>query len=67
VTGDQDKIVSARENAYRLKAMIPQSQLLELANAGHEIPQTHPESIERALSLISTSAWSGITAKRTDH
>jgi pimeloyl-ACP methyl ester carboxylesterase len=55
VTGDKDKIVSAKENAYRLKAIIPQSQLVELRGAGHEIPQAHPESIDRAVGLISTS------------
>src|SRR5258705_2757646 len=53
VTGDQDKIVSRTENAYRLQAAIPQSRLIELKETGHEIPQTHPESIYAALTLIS--------------
>lgn len=52
VTGDEDKIVSPKENAYRLQAVIPGSQLIELKNTGHEIPQTHPESIDSALMLI---------------
>jgi len=52
LTGDHDQIVSPRENAYRLKDSIPNSQLIELKNTGHEIPQTHPESISSALSLI---------------
>jgi len=55
VTGDEDKIVSPKENAYRLRAAIPQSDLIELKYAGHEIPQTHPESIYGALTLISRS------------
>jgi pimeloyl-ACP methyl ester carboxylesterase len=53
VTGDEDKIVSAKENAYRLQTVIPGSQLIELKNTGHEIPQTHPESVYSALMLIS--------------
>ena len=56
VTGDQDKIVSPKENAYRLQAAIPQSRLIELKETGHEIPQTHPESIYAALTLISRSS-----------
>ena len=52
VTGDKDKIVSPQENAYRLQAAIPQSRLIELKNTGHEIPQTHPESIYAGLMLI---------------
>ena len=52
VTGDEDKIVSPKENAYRLQAELPQSQLIELRDVGHEIPQTHPESIYAALELI---------------
>jgi len=53
VTGDQDKIVSAKDNAYRLKTSIAQSQLIELKNTGHQVPQTHPESIYEAVSLTS--------------
>jgi len=53
VTGDEDKIVSPKENAHRLQTVIPGSQLIELKKTGHEIPQTHPESIHSALLLIS--------------
>jgi pimeloyl-ACP methyl ester carboxylesterase len=52
VTGDHDKVVSAEHNAFRLKKLIGQSQLMELKNTGHQIPQTHPESIYNAVSLI---------------
>ena len=53
VTGDQDKIVSAKDNAYRLQKAIRGSQITKLKNTGHEIPQTHPESILAALRLLS--------------
>ena len=56
VTGDKDQIVSPIQNAYALHAMIPRSQLIEIKNAGHEIPLTHPESIATALGLISPTA-----------
>ena len=52
VTGDQDKIVPVKENAYRLKTAIPQAQLIELKSVGHEIPQAHPEVIVEAMKLI---------------
>jgi len=52
VTGDHDKVVSAEHNAFRLKMSISKSQLMELKNTGHQIPQTHPESIYNALNLI---------------
>ena len=55
VTGDKDRIVSAKDNANRLHAAVTGSQLIELKDTGHEIPQTHPESIYSALSLISQS------------
>jgi len=56
VTGDQDQIVSPKENAHRLKEAIPQAQLVELKGAGHEIPLTMPDSVYSALKLISTAA-----------
>jgi len=56
VTGDQDQIVSPKENAYRLKERIPQAQLVELKGAGHEIPLTRPDSVYCALKLISNAA-----------
>jgi len=56
VTGDQDQVVSPKENAYRLKEAIPQAQIVELKGAGHEIPLTRPGSVYSALKLISTVA-----------
>ena len=52
ITGDHDQIVSAKDNAYRLQAAIPKAELIALKDTGHEIPQTHPESIYTAVSLI---------------
>jgi pimeloyl-ACP methyl ester carboxylesterase len=69
LTGDHDAIVSAKENAYRLKSVIPQAQLIEIKDTGHEIPQTHPESIANALELImstSTSVTRQISDPRKD-
>lgn len=57
VTGDHDKIVSAKHNAFRLETSISQSQLIELKNTGHQVPQTHPESIYNALSLLPNTSF----------
>jgi pimeloyl-ACP methyl ester carboxylesterase len=54
VTGDRDQIVSAKDNAYRLEAAITNARVITLKDTGHEIPQTHPESIYEALSLITS-------------
>ena len=64
VTGDSDRIVSSTENAYALHTTIPQSQLIEIKNTGHEIPLTHPESIVTALELISFQAGPFLPAFR---
>jgi pimeloyl-ACP methyl ester carboxylesterase len=56
VTGDQDRIVSPQENAYKLKERIPQAHLVELKGAGHEILFTMPDSVYSALKLISIAA-----------
>lgn len=56
VTGDEDKVVPPKENAYRLSAAIPQAKLIELKGVGHEIPQTHPEVISEAMKLVSFSS-----------
>jgi pimeloyl-ACP methyl ester carboxylesterase len=53
VTGDQDQIVSPQENAQRLQAVIPNAKMLQLENTGHEIPQTRPDSVYAAISMIS--------------
>lgn len=53
VTGDQDQIVSPQENAERLQGVIPNAKMLQLENTGHEIPQTRPDSVYAAISMIS--------------
>jgi pimeloyl-ACP methyl ester carboxylesterase len=55
VTGDQDQIVSPKENAYRLKERIPQARLVELKGVGHEIPLARPDSVYSALKLLTFS------------
>lgn len=52
ITGDSDQIVDAKRNAYRLHKMMTRSRIIELTNTGHEIPQTHPESIAEAIAII---------------
>jgi pimeloyl-ACP methyl ester carboxylesterase len=52
VTGDSDRVVSPKENAYRLREAIPRARLVELKGTGHEIPLTRPESVYAALRLI---------------
>ncbi len=51
VTGDKDNIVSPKDNAFRLKKVIARSQIIELKDTGHEIPQTRPESLYQAVKL----------------
>jgi pimeloyl-ACP methyl ester carboxylesterase len=55
ITGDYDRIVDAKRNAHQLHKVMKRSRLIELANTGHEIPQTHPESIAQAIAIIQTS------------
>ena len=63
VTGDHDKVVSAKHNAYRLKTTILHSRLIELKNTGHQVPQTHPESIFNAVNLISNFSASNFSVQ----
>lgn len=49
VTGDSDRMVVPEENAYMLHSTIPQSKLLILQNAGHQIPEMHPEAVLMAV------------------
>ena len=52
VAGEEDKIVSPTENAYRLQKAIPNSRLIKLKDTGHEIPLTNPKSIGKAISWV---------------
>ena len=53
VTGDKDKVVIPKDNAYRLKSTLAHANLIEVKYAGHEIPQTHPETIYAAIKKAS--------------
>jgi hypothetical protein len=54
ITGDLDQNVSTKDDVYRLKAAIANARSITLKDTGHGIPQTHPESIYNALSLITS-------------
>jgi len=64
VTGDKDKIVSPELNAIALHKVLPLSELIEMKDKGHEIPQTDPETIDVAVNMLSrenfeSSLWFG--------
>lgn len=52
ITGDSDQIVDAKRNARQLHKVMKRSRIIELPRTGHEIPQTRPESIARAVALL---------------
>jgi len=52
ITGDKDKVVRSKDNAYRLQKAIPGSRLIELKDTGHEIPMTRPDSIYEAMTMV---------------
>lgn len=49
VTGDSDVLLRPEEQADRLHRAIPGSELIRLPRTGHQIPQTHPESVSEAI------------------
>ena len=64
VTGDKDKIVSPEQNAIALHKVLQVSELIEMKDKGHEIPQTDPETIDVAVNMLSrenfeSSLWFG--------
>jgi len=63
ITGDSDQIVDAKRNAHQLHQVMKRSRIIELANTGHEIPQTHPESIAQAVGIITTPTLAEILQK----
>ena len=60
VTGDSDRMLSAEGNAIRLHKAITQSKLVIIPHTGHQIPQTHPEVVLRAIQM--TEPTSNIAA-----
>jgi pimeloyl-ACP methyl ester carboxylesterase len=55
VTGDKDKVISAEQNAVRLHQAMAGSQLMVIKSAGHQIPETHPEAVLRAVEQLKDS------------
>ena len=53
VTGDSDRLLKPEEQADRLHRTIRGSELIRLPQTGHQIPQTHPESVIEAIEM----AW----------
>ena len=51
VTGDSDLTVSPEQNALNLHKVIANSQLVVIPHAGHQIPETHPEAVLRAVDM----------------
>jgi pimeloyl-ACP methyl ester carboxylesterase len=51
VTGDSDQIVKPKEQSYQLHKAIPQSKLIVIHQAGHEIQFTRPDEVIRAIDL----------------
>ena len=51
VTGDSDLVVAARQNAFSLQNAIAKSELVVIPHAGHQIPETHPEVVLRAIDM----------------
>lgn len=51
VTGDSDLLLEPESQAHRLHRAIPGSELIVLRQAGHQIPQTRPESVIDAIEL----------------
>lgn len=63
VTGDSDLVLKPEEQADRLHQTIPASELICLPRTGHQIPQTHPESVGEAIER----AWKLGAHRSTSH
>ncbi len=61
VTGDSDVLLRPEEQADRLHRTIPGSELIRLSRTGHQIPQTHPESVSEAIKR----AWELVAHRST--
>jgi pimeloyl-ACP methyl ester carboxylesterase len=51
VTGDSDLAVPPEQNAFNLHKAIINSEMVVIPHAGHEIPETHPEVVMRAVNM----------------
>jgi len=62
VTGDSDRLVPAEKHADRLHRSISDSKLFRLADTGHQIPHTRPESVIKAIKIVA-SPESGVASQ----
>jgi len=56
VTGDSDMSVSPQKNAFELHRNIPNSDLVVIPRAGHQIPQMHPETVRQAVDIAAVDS-----------
>jgi pimeloyl-ACP methyl ester carboxylesterase len=56
VTGDSDLAVSPPQNAFTLHNAIANSELIVIPHAGHQIPETHPEAVQRAVDMAANDS-----------
>jgi pimeloyl-ACP methyl ester carboxylesterase len=59
LTGDTDSIVEPARNAYLLHETVPNSKLIVLKGAGHQIPQTRADEVLAAID----EAWEMVYGK----
>ncbi len=52
VTGDSDVLLKPAEQAARLHRSIPGAELICLPKTGHQIPLTHPGSVNHAITRV---------------
>lgn len=62
VTGDSDLSVSPQRNAFELHRAIPNSDLVVIPRAGHQIPQMHPETVRQAVDMAAVDSSISMTS-----
>ena len=53
VTGDADRVLDPKQQAYPLHRAIPHSRLIVLPGTGHQLPQTRPDAVIAAIDRVS--------------
>jgi pimeloyl-ACP methyl ester carboxylesterase len=61
VCGDHDRTVPAKLHSYPLHKAIPQSELIVVENAGHELQFTRPEEVIKAIDMAATKSVAGLS------
>lgn len=64
VTGDSDMSVSPQQNAFALHKAIANSTLIVIPHSGHEIPETHPEAVLRAVDMAALDSPIPLSSSR---